>query len=297
MRFEPTLRRLVWLLLLQAACLALARAGDRPFLWQVSAPGATVYLFGSLHVCNAACYPLPGPVNAALERAEVLAVELDPADAGAQARILERALYPAHDSLDRHLDPAVLAEVRAAMQKLGAPFEPMLRMRPWMAGTSLAMVAAMQAGYQPDKGVDLWLIERARAQGKQILALETADQQIDALEGLGAKEQALLIRQGARLIRDDSLRGTFDALVAAWRRGDGRSLDRLMRAGLEEEPDAEAVFERVLIARNAGMAAHVESLLAAKRPALVVVGAGHLVGRGSLVERLAAKGWAVRQVE
>lgn len=283
-----------WLLAL-ALWLSAAPAWAALYLWQVAAPGAVVYLFGSLHVCRADCFPLPKPVLAALDKADTFALELDPEAPEVRAQVLERALYPAGDSLDRHIDPQLLADLKTEMDRLGAPLEPMLRMRPWMAGTTLTMIAAMQAGYQPDKGIDAWLLARAREQGKRVVALETAELQIDAMDRLPPQDQALLIRQSLQLLARDQAKGLFQSMLDAWRRGDGAALDALMRTGLESEPRAEVVFESMLTGRNPAMTARIEEFLRAGGSAFVVVGAGHLAGKGSIVELLRAKGYAVRQ--
>lgn len=293
------LRRVLWplLLLVHAGWAASAHGADKLLLWQVTAPGVTAYLFGSLHVCSAECYPLPRAVVAALDRADTFALELDPSAPEVHRRVIERALYAEGDGLDKHIPPQMLADLEAAMAKIGAPFEPMLRMRPWMAGTTLGLIAAMQSGYKPDHGIDLWLMSRAQAQRKTIVALETADQQIDSMDKLAPEDQALLLRQSIRLIADDSLKDIFRRMIEAWRRGDAEQLDRLMRAGLENEPRAERLFDSILVQRNAGMATRIEELIAQRRSLFVVVGAGHLAGRGSLPELLRAKGYGVRQLD
>lgn len=300
MKLHKLLRRMPsWLslLLLQVALSTSAQAADKLFLWQVAAPGVTAYVYGSIHVCSAECYPLPRPVVAALDRAEIFAMELDPSAPQVQSRMLERALYAQGDGLDKHVSAQVLTDLKAALAKIGAPMEPMLRMRPWMAGTTLALIAAMQSGYMPDQGVDLWLMRRAQAQGKTIVALETADQQIDSMDRLAPEDQALLMRQSIKLISEDSLKDVFRQMVGAWRDGDADRLDQLMRAGLEDEPRGERLFDSMLVQRNVGMAARIEELLAQKRKLFVVVGAGHLAGRGSLPELLRVKGYTVRQLE
>ncbi|MCK6388988.1 MAG: TraB/GumN family protein, partial [Zoogloea sp.] len=60
----------------------LAAAGGPLFLWELKdARGALRgWLYGTIHVCDAACFPLPAPVRDALASAGGLALELDPAD-------------------------------------------------------------------------------------------------------------------------------------------------------------------------------------------------------------------------
>ena len=83
------------------------------------------------------------------------------------------------------------------------------------------------------------------------------------------------------------------ALVAAWKQGDAAKLDSLLKESLDDYPDLAQVL---LYDRNARWVPRIEALLAADKDCLVIAGAAHLVGAGSVVERLKAKGYKVEQV-
>jgi len=82
-------------------------------------------------------------------------------------------------------------------------------------------------------------------------------------------------------------------MVAAWQRGDVEKLDKMLKESLEDYPDLAQVL---LYDRNARWVPRIEALLAADKDCLVIAGAAHLVGAGSVVERLAARGYKVEQV-
>ena len=83
-------------------------------------------------------------------------------------------------------------------------------------------------------------------------------------------------------------------LVAAWEAGDAEALAAIVASGL----GASTVMRRRLLTdRNARWLPQIEALLARDgEDALVVVGAGHLVGPGSVVEMLRARGLAVMRM-
>ena len=56
--------------------------------------------------------------------------------------------------------------------------------------------------------------------------------------------------------------------------------------------EQEAMMQDLLLARNAAWIPGIEAA-AAKGPSFVAVGALHLLGPGSVIERLEAKGWAI----
>jgi uncharacterized protein YbaP (TraB family) len=289
-------RRIVGILILWLAAGA-AQSAERLYLWEVKDSAASVYLFGSVHLCRADCFPLPGGVLAAFNRAEYLAVELDPTRPGVQEALLRQSLYAAGDSLERHISPELARNLRQATARLGIPSEALLRMKPWMAGTTLTVVGALRAGYKADDGIDLWFLQRARNAPKTVVELESAQQQASALEGLAADVQASILVQAVALVLDDSLGSYLDGLLAAWRGGDSDGLYRLSQVGMEDGAAAQAMLDAMLVERNRAMTQRIVRLMATGRPGFVVVGALHLAGEQSIVEMLRSRGYEVRQVE
>ncbi len=69
-----------------AATLALAwmhaaaigqEAQGKCFLWKVTSKKATVYLLGSIHLCDPSMYPLDPTIVGAFERSDALVLEID----------------------------------------------------------------------------------------------------------------------------------------------------------------------------------------------------------------------------
>jgi uncharacterized protein YbaP (TraB family) len=79
----------------------------------------------------------------------------------------------------------------------------------------------------------------------------------------------------------------------AWTTGDVSALDNLLNEGLKDVP---SLFARLVTDRNAAWIPRIEELVKSRDDALVVVGAGHLVGKKGVVEMLRAKGYAVDQM-
>jgi hypothetical protein len=288
-------QRVGWILLLWLAA-GLACGSDRLYLWEVKGPQASVHLFGSVHLCRADCFPLPAPVVAAFERAHYLALELDPTKPGVQEALLHGSLYGEGDSLERHVSPQLIAELQAAAGQLGVMPEALRRMKPWMAGTTLTVLGALRAGYKADEGIDLWFLQRARGDGKAVIELETVEQQVESLGSLPAADQERILAQAVTLVRDGSLPGYLDGLIAAWRSGDTEALHRLSQAGMEDAETAERVIDDMLAERNRAMSQRIVRLIATGRPGFVVVGALHLAGRHGIVEMLRQRGYPVRQL-
>lgn len=289
-------RRGVWVWLLWLA-LGSAQAAGGLYLWEVRGSEASIHLFGSVHLCRADCFPLPAPAIAAFERAHFLAVELDPEKPEVQEALLRGSMYGDGDSLERHASGDLVRALREATAGLGVPPDALLRMKPWMAGTTLTVLGALRAGYKADEGIDLWFLKRARDQGKAVVELETVEQQLASLDALPSADQERILVQAVALVRDGGLGGYLDGLLAAWRSGDSEAVYRLSQAGIEDGAAAQRMLEAMLVERNRGMTQRIVRLMATRRPGFVVVGALHLAGAHSIVEMLRGRGYEVRQVE
>jgi uncharacterized protein YbaP (TraB family) len=81
-------------------------------------------------------------------------------------------------------------------------------------------------------------------------------------------------------------------MVRAWRAGDTAWFERQLKSDLGRDPK---LYESVLAARNRRWIPKIEALLDEDRNYLVIVGTGHLVGRGSVIELLRKDGVGATQ--
>lgn len=275
-----------------------ALAAGPTFLWELRDARGDVraWLFGTIHVCDEACFPLPGVVRQAFAQADLLALELDPDDPQLAALLSTAGTLPPGERLEQRLPADLNARLQRVATGFGLPAGALQRMQPWMVATLLSVQAANKAGYGASQGVDLWLAREARARGLPLLPLETAKRQIDALGGGGDKAQLAYLAEVVDLIDTGQATAYFGALLRAWREGDAVALDRLLReemAGDAMQPLLDAVLDQ----RNHEMSQHIEAQLQAGRRPFVAVGAGHLGGPSGLVAQLAAKGYRLRQLD
>jgi uncharacterized protein YbaP (TraB family) len=221
----------------------------------------------------------------------VLEVPLDAAAVAKASTIMQKSgLYAPPDSLDKHLDPATLAKLQTAVSATGMPAQVFMQMRPWFAGMTLALLKLQAAGYQPQYGIDVHFFNALG--GKRFQALETIEEQAAMLSGMPPALQVDNLRQ--TLDELDQIAGIMRQAFAAWRRGDGRALDELMLAPFRKRYPA--LYKRLFVERNRRMASAIERLLAGKGTAFVVIGAGHLVGKDSVLQMLTTKSRVPRQL-
>jgi uncharacterized protein len=267
--------------------------GSRIFLWTIRSEAATVHLLGSVHVMRKEMYPLDARIEEAFDGAETLVVETDvdgPEGEGFHAFVAENAFYPEGDGLERHVSRETYDLVRQQLPDLSASVAD--RMKPW----ALALLAAVREyralGLEPESGLDRHFLEKARGR-KRIVSLERYDHVPRLLDGLPDDVLDLFLFQ--TLSELERAGEEMDAILSAWREGDADRMEAIVTVSQTLHPRLEPVYDRLFTRRNREMTAAIEDCLRAGGVHFVVVGAGHLVGKDGILERLARKGYDVVQ--
>jgi hypothetical protein len=84
----------------------------------------------------------------------------------------------------------------------------------------------------------------------------------------------------------------IDKLIAAWSRGDVKTLEQLMAEGFEQFPD---LYQPLVVARNRNWTQQIAELLDDDKDYLIVVGVLHLTGPDSVIQMLKAQGHTARR--
>ena len=281
-------RRLLAATGLAVLCLGpLASRADGPALWEVRGQTHTVFLFGSIHLLRPGEFGIDGTLQEAYAEAEALYMEVDlddlsPADMAGS--VAARAIDPAGRSLDELMgDDAALAHELA--RQAGIELAPLGQVEPWFAGLTVISMALAREGYSGSEGVEQLLVARAARDGKEVLGLETLDDQFRALDEMDPRQQRDFLLKS--LQDAERLHEAVEPLLAAWRAGDDTALARELDLEFDGEP---ALYEALIVERNRRWVEQIEQLLDDPQDYLVVVGTLHLVGRDGLPAMLEARG-------
>ena len=263
-------------------------AAEGPALWHVAGRTNDVYLFGSVHLLKPGEFRIDGPLGQAYADAEVLYLEIDVDDLSPldiATTTAARAMDPEGRSLDELMGPeAGLAQERATAA--GIDLALLANMEPWFAGLAVVTLALAREGYTAGDGVEQRVQERAAEDGKEILGLETLDEQLAALDGLELPLQREFLLKSL----EDAARPqeALAAFLRAWKDGDVESLARELE---EEFATAPQLYRSLVVERNRHWLARILDLLDDERDYLVVVGVLHLVGPDGLPAMLEASGF------
>jgi uncharacterized protein YbaP (TraB family) len=272
-----------------------ADAAERSVVWSVRGEHNTVYLFGSIHVLRPGDVGLPRAAQAAYDDAEQLVMEIDMddpaiADPLAMAAQMQRyAQLPPGQSLESVLG-ADYATVAAHVQEAGLDISTFDGFAPWFVGMLILQLEVTKRGFDPAHGIEQQVTDRAVADRKPILGLETPADQFAVLAGLSLPEQKRFLLM--TLEETESADARLDELLTAWRTGDTATLARVLSDEFDEFPE---LYRPLTEDRNRAWVEQLAGLLDDRDDYLVVVGALHLVGRNSVVDLLRQRGYRVTQ--
>lgn len=279
--------------------MAAARGGPRMY-WTLKAPsGATVSIQGTIHLGGDELYPFHERVTSALKNADVVLAELSPGSVDrAQGLILDRmakSILPGRRSLLDMLPAADIATIESLMGR--DAFARIASFQPWVAYTALDAYTAGSAGLDPARGVDVALYSVAEELGKPVSGLESAEFQLDMLTGPSLDVQLLLLRDSVREYREHP--GLVSELYRAYLDDDRRAMDAIVRQSMERSqkfaPELGRFNDALFSERNAAWAERLADLAAAGDDVFLFAGAGHFLGKGSVIDLLVSRGFTLQR--
>jgi len=279
-------------LLLVALASFPAKQPEKHMLFRVRGPnGATVFLLGSVHLLSAEAGKLPTVVDSAFDRAKTVAFETSFDSMQVRAmELMTRARYQNGATLRSSLSPAGVARLDTVLKSYGMSVDQVNGFKPWFVSILMMQTVMARAHYETKYGVDMQLNARAHTANKTIVGLESVEAQLGMFDSLSPAEQEKMVLQSNG---PDSSSRVLTSIKDAWTTGNVSALDDLLNQGLKDVP---TLFAKLVTDRNSAWLPRIEEMVKSRDDALVVVGAGHLVGKKGVVEMLRAKGYAVDQM-
>jgi uncharacterized protein YbaP (TraB family) len=289
---RPT-SRLGLLLLGLLLCVTVRADGALHSLWELHGKHNTVYLLGSIHVLRPNDYPLAPVVLDAYTHAGSLLMEVNLEEINSeqvQAEMLASALLSDGKTLPDVLGKQRYERAAALAHEIGVDLSKFDQFAPWFAAEAISELQLTQLGFQPENGVEMYFMDRARSDGKSVDGLETVHDQIAVFQNMSLDAQAEYLLSSLEQAHD--LPKEVDSMVRAWQRGDTRWFESELQSDLGHDSD---LYQSVLVARNRKWVPKIEALLKGDKNYLVIVGTGHLAGQGSVVDLLKKDGIVATQ--
>ena len=282
----------------EAVARASEQSRDRGFLWRLRKDGRTSWLYGTIHLGRLE-WVFPGPqVSDALRASDVAAFELDFSDPALVQRLQDGLGAAARDPAAPVLPDDLAARLRRQLQAACAPLELQQALPPEMLAATLTGMAARRDGLEVGYAIDPALAQLARREGKEVVSLETPEQQI----GLLRSESPAELRESLDKMLADLERGRVRPLLrrvaTAWEQGRAAELSNYRRwCECARTPQERQALKALLDDRNGPMAERIDALHTSGKTVFAAVGSLHMFGPAALPALLAARGYEVARVE
>ncbi len=225
-------------------------AAADPALWKAHGKG-DVYLFGSVHVLPKDVNWHTPAIDAALDSAKVIVLEVS-SDELLDLSLTLGGIYkfgrlPAGQTISSQLPPDKAARFREIVTKANLPFERVDALRPWLVAMSLGQMSKkrkVEGGYY-ELDQEVWTAGGVLSD-KEIRGLETLDEHFRVLSDLSKSEELRFFVSALDAFGKPPIH--YHEIVEAWQHGDTATLAKFTDE--DEGPDAE-FHNRLLTNRNA----------------------------------------------
>ncbi len=145
-------------------------------------------------------------------------------------------------------------------------------------------------GFSLEYGIDVHFYGKATMDNKELGFLEPVDFQFELLGKMNAQDQKAFLGQTLKDL--DIAAEMADVMLKYWKKGDVDNLYAILFKSFEDYPQIE---NRLIGRRNIQWVKKIEEMMAEDKNIFIIVGAGHLIGPGSVVALLKQKGYRVMQ--
>lgn len=271
-----------------------ATASAQTSVWKVSRDDNDVYIGGTVHLLRQQDFPLPPAYTQAYDASDRLFFETDiggMADMGLQQRMMQELTYQDGRNLSTVLDAEALAVLTEHLSETGLPMGMVQNFKPGLLISMLSVLEFQKMGFTP-QGVDAYFFNRALGEGIPRGQLESIDEQIALLAGMGEGYESEFVLYSIRDFQE--LPAAMERMIKAWREGDVVALyAEFVAPMLEESPE---LYQSLLVQRNNNWVPQIEAMFEQDGTEFVLVGAAHLAGEFGVVQQLEARGYAVEQL-
>jgi uncharacterized protein YbaP (TraB family) len=257
-------------------------------LWKVEnpdKPGRISYVFGTMHLQDSSINCFGDEVWSAITSCEVVAGELDLKDPKVMMSLMGK-MNMKDTTLSDLLTPDEMKSLTKVMADLVEPFLWTMsqKMKPFF------LMAPIYAAIDTLPKYDLPMDMRIMNAGKTSVGLETADEQMAAVESISLKDQAEMLFELTQNM--DSVRSSFAEMKKLYLAQD---IDGLLEFTELAEVDP-SFSTNFIVTRNQRMAERLVSMLDTQT-VFCAVGAAHLAGEEGMLNYLREKSFVLTPVK
>ncbi len=278
-----------------------------PPLWKVTDPdsGKTMYLMGTIHALPSAVKDYPENIMEIYNDCDAVAVEYDisklSTDAVVANTFAQAMLYTDGTTIKDHISEETYNKAKNYFESIGGYTEMLDQYNTGFWIEQILSVNLYRMENLELSGTDAYFIEKAQADGKEVISIEELSTQTDALNAYSDELADYLISDGIDTIDDiEDFAESYSELYNPWSKGDGEipfdeadDVDELP----EDLLDDYAAYKKILLTdRNKGMADRATELIKGDKTVFFMVGAAHYSDVDGVDNLLEEMGFTVEKI-
>ena len=256
--------------------------------WKIEKKGyKTSYLYGTIHASDPRVLDVPNNVLTALKNSDQFIMEslLSPESEVS----LSKKMFSAYKTpIDEYIEQDVLAKIIDILSTHNIPEEYVKFMQPW--------AAYLIMNYPPNNGMflDLKLLDIAKNHNKQLIGLETLDQQLAFFNQLEHHEQIKMLFD--TVCNYETIQNDLKQMINYYIKRDLRKLISVTnKYSIVHEPVYKKLYEKLVNVRNHNMARKIIKHTKSDS-SFIAIGSLHIVGNKGVVALLKRHGYKLTPI-
>lgn len=277
---------------LLASIATIGQTTQKSLAWKIFGNGLTQpsYLYGTMHTQDKRAFSFQEGVMEAFEKSDVYVMEVNMGIAD-QFALMGMMMMDGDTSLSDLLTKNQYDTVALYFKdSLGQSLSLFNGMLPILTAQTIEL---KDLGQEQELPLDMYFAELAKDKGKDVKGLETAEEQIKALNSISYEDQATALYESVIKRYKGEKDNVMEKLVSLYVQGD---LEGMLSLATEESMGSEKGqkdFENnLLLKRNRVMTQRMLKIIN-KESAFVAVGAAHLGGEEGIISMLRILGYTV----
>ncbi len=266
------------------------------FFWTIKIGNNTAFLIGSMHLMRKDMHPLPDKFENAFSVSPIIVFEVDLEEANTdelREHVRSVGFYPPGETIWKNISKKIQKKLLERLSEMQFSVKMAEKIRPWLLSTMIEEKNEDDNGseFQHALGLDVHFFKKAEQEGKKLMFLESAADQVNCTAEMPASQQEFLLEDA---LRKEPVEGEIplDEVIELWKNGDADTLEFHYR---DHHKKQMKIYQHIIINRNHRWLRKIEDLFQLGENVMIIVGGGHVGGPDGLVRLLTDKGYQIVQ--
>lgn len=262
---------------------------DNALLWEISGNGLSKpsYLYGTIHMICAKDFFLSEQLKKKFSSTSKLYLEIDMDDPSMNMKMLQLSMLKDKKLKDFFTENDYGKLNNFFKDSIGMPLTFLGTMKPFVL---FSIITLKTLPCEKQESYEMTFVKMAKDQGKEVLGLETVEDQIKVFDEMPDTTQAQMLMSYVNNF--DEQKKEFSKMIGFYK---NQNLDSLYEQ-ITSSPDIAGSEDALLYNRNQNWIPIIEKATK-EEPVFFAVGAGHLAGDKGVINLLRKKGYTLTPIK